>query len=1182
MSPRVTTSILIKARVPLPSATLSLGAAGTPFTVTPLFKSIGQASRPRAAAPGKWYRLSAESDVVEPNPWDLCHDLMQRGLGVAGGAPEFAEPDLQQRWIVGDDASIALGLAAECGNADKQDPQFPGINDDPYWFRKPDHSQFDAALAAIGGPDVSPKVRIAHLDTGYDPSHETKPKQVRNDLERDFVDGGNSAADDSEGVLTNIGHGTGTLSLLAGAGIPILGGALFAEIVPIRVANRVVLFYNSAIAQALDYVHSLHGDPKKKIDVVTMSMGGLPSYAWADAVNALYDQGVFIVTAAGNNFGNLPTREIVWPARFGRVVAACGIMSDHKPYADLGIGRMAGNYGPEEKMATAIAACTPNVPWARFGCAELVDFDGAGTSAATPQVAAAAAIWIQHNREALDAYPKGWMRVESIRRALFDSAQKNSHDQRWLGQGELRTNDALGQMPAAAARLKQQGPDSTSFPLIHALIGMGPGAAPDGQQRMLELEALQLSQSPAVQRVLDEVGATKGPLTPPQERRLAEALAAEPGASKALRHALRVEPRVATRSFVPDTQHFPAMERMHLDHAINPPIPKPSSRPLRVYAYDPSLEGDLATLSINVATLDVRWEPNLLPGPVGEYLEVIDVDPSSRCCYAPVDLNDPNIIIRDGLPPSEANPQFHQQMVYAVAMNTIEHFERALGRAALWAPQQIRNEKGEVTTEHYVQRLRIYPHALRTQNAYYSPERKALLLGYFTAQAAGTGDVLPRGTVFTAVSHDIVAHETTHALLDGLHRRFLEPTNDDVLAFHEAFADIVALFQHFTIPEALRHEIARTRGDLRSQNLLMKLAVQFGHATGRFGALRDEIGEIKQGDNGEPRWEPQKPSTSDYINATEAHERGSVLVAAVFDAFLQLYAQHAGQLIRLATGGRGVLEAGEIPVALADSLAEAASKIAGRVLGICIRALDYCPPVDITFGDYLRALITADTDLVPSDVRGYRTAFIAAFRARGIYPSNVRHLSQGSLVWEPPPLPLKNVGSILSKLTLSWDLKIGRKQAYEDSRVNARTMQKWLCDRDQVDDDEFRALGFSRDTGAKTIDKLPGNLHRIEVHSVRPARRIGPDGQSRSQLVIEITQSFWPDDKTMVHFRGGCTLLVDLEKNEVSYFVRKKLDVERSLKEQQRLAIAIPLHANYFDTANRIREPLAMLHQVYG
>ena len=84
-----------------------------------------------------------------------------------------------------------------------------------------------------------------------------------------------------------------------------------------------------------------------------------------------------------------------------------------------------------------------------------------------------------------------------------------------------------------------------------------------------------------------------------------------------------------------------------------------------------------------------------------------------------------------------------------------------------------------------------------------------------------------------------------------------------------------------------------------------------------------------------------------------------------------------------------MLAQGEIPVDLADRLTDEASKVAGQVLSMCIRALDYCPPIDITFGEYLRALITADFDLVRDDPRGYRVAFISAFRDRGIFPSNV-------------------------------------------------------------------------------------------------------------------------------------------------------------------------------------------------
>ena len=69
---------------------------------------------------------------------------------------------------------------------------------------------------------------------------------------------------------------------------------------------------------------------------------------------------------------------------------------------------------------------------------------------------------------------------------------------------------------------------------------------------------------------------------------------------------------------------------------------------------------------------------------------------------------------------------------------------------------------------------------------------------------------------------------------------------------------------------------------------------------------------------------------------------------------------------------------------------------------MCIRALDYCPPVDITFGEYLRAIISADYDLVEDDRLKYRVAFVEAFRRRGIYPPDVRTMSVDSLIWRTP------------------------------------------------------------------------------------------------------------------------------------------------------------------------------------
>ena len=102
--------------------------------------------------------------------------------------------------------------------------------------------------------------------------------------------------------------------------------------------------------------------------------------------------------------------------------------------------------------------------------------------------------------------------------------------------------------------------------------------------------------------------------------------------------------------------------------------PRPKSRRIQVFAFDPSLNLELEAATINQLTLQIPWE-DLHPGPVGEYLEVVDVDPPSNMFYPPVDLDNRFLLAQDGLSPSEGTPQFHQQMVYAVASRTIANFE---------------------------------------------------------------------------------------------------------------------------------------------------------------------------------------------------------------------------------------------------------------------------------------------------------------------------------------------------------------------------------------------------------------------------------------------------------------------------------------------------------------------------
>src|SRR5216683_7139637 len=140
-------------------------------------------------------------------------------------------------------------------------------------------------------------------------------------------------------------------------------------------------------------------------------------------------------------------------------------------------------------------------------------------------------------------------------------------------------------------------------------------------------------------------------------------------------------------------------------------IPTPTLRPLKAYAFDPSA----GKLLGNEMTLKVRYQ-HLEPGPVvrdrgGDAIAVVDYDGANGTYYRPVDLNDPRILIRGGLDPDEANPRFHQQMIYAVVTETIQHFEVALGRRIHWRRGLRDGVRDAAARLEDIWTLNLYPHA---------------------------------------------------------------------------------------------------------------------------------------------------------------------------------------------------------------------------------------------------------------------------------------------------------------------------------------------------------------------------------------------------------------------------------------------------------------------------------------
>ncbi len=603
-------------------------------------------------------------------------------------------------------------------------------------------------------------------------------------------------------------------------------------------------------------------------------------------------------------------------------------------------------------------------------------------------------------------------------------------------------------------------------------------------------------------------------------------------------------------------------------------VDTPPTRKLRVYAYDPQASRSRITAAENIATIALPWaeagpdEQITGPGPCNGYIEVIDHDPVARVFYRPLDLDDPLVIADGGVTPSEGNPQFHQQMAFAVVMRTIKLFERALGRPVRWRGKWDEAERRYVP----VDRLRVYPHALREPNAFYSIDKTALMFGCFQASKSDPGHNMPGGAIFTVLSHDIIVHETTHAILDGLHRRFSEPTHPDTLAFHEAMADTVALLSRLTLPEVVAAEIRRSKGSLAGSSLLSQIGRQVGEATGRGSALRDAFDLI--GPN-------RAPDPTLLASTTQPHRRGAILVAAIFEALIEIYDIRTADLLRIANVDPNLQRRNALHPDLVERLTREAVKSADHVLRMCIRALDYMPPVDPRFGDFLRALVTADADLVPDDRLNYRLCVIEAFRRRGIFPEGCSSMAPDALVWQPPQSGLVQVETLLEPeagldlavkffrpgqagagaarpLTPAETAQEHRRLNTETEEANRRLVHQWLLtseagrypDGEARDDAWARELGIffklsntpggddwcrpagesdgnpDKALGTTEGPGLPGpmtllplarasgrgqptlygRVPLVEVHSVRMTRRTGPDGQELPQLVISVTQ----------------------------------------------------------------------------
>ena len=569
---------------------------------------------------------------------------------------------------------------------------------------------------------------------------------------------------------------------------------------------------------------------------------------------------------------------------------------------------------------------------------------------------------------------------------------------------------------------------------------------------------------------------------------------------------------------------------------------RPERRFLRIYTFDPMIaRSGEHRATVDIPYREVRCEARRF---YDDRLEVVDYDGATKRYYRALDLESAGVGIQQGVEPAEPDPQFHQQMVYAVASRVLESVDRALGRRLRFAGGQT---------------LRLFPHAGQVRNAYFDDGLHAVLFGYFRAEEADVGANLPGQTIFTCLSHDIVAHEVAHAVLDRLRPHYRIPTNLHVPALHEAFADVVAIFLRFTIPDVVRELVRVTRGDLSKPNPIGEIGAQFGAAAGLGGPLRSVSAP---------------PDPKALARTREPHALGRILVAAVYEGFVRTFDRRTVDLIRIATGGSGRLPEGELHPDLVNRLAAECARTAQAVLAMCIRATDYLPPVDVTFSDFLRAMVTADFELNRDDASGLRASMIEAFRVRGIVPEAVGSYAVESLLLTPldagdlEERDEELAGLVARSLALgARDMSRNTRREFVE-RVRRKPSERvhssfdWVQqqvksiaesdDREELDPEEDPTSDWGKlahdlhvwaKRNAETLELDPGfPIRLVGFHSVH---RVAPSGELLVEMVAQFVQTRTPDgDLGGLRLLAGTTLVATLE-GRVRYLVAKPFDEKR-------------------------------------
>lgn len=259
-----------------------------------------------------------------------------------------------------------------------------------------------------------------------------------------------------------------------------------------------------------------------------------------------------------------------------------------------------------------------------------------------------------------------------------------------------------------------------------------------------------------------------------------------------------------------------------------------------------------------------------------------------------------------------------------------ETLNQTLGRPLTWAfdsPQ-----------------LLIIPRAGKWANAFYHRDSHSLQFFYFPSPKNA------KEKVYTCLSRDIVAHETGHAIVDGIAPDLLDAVTPQSLAIHEAIADITALLMAFDSNTLRKYVFEKSEGSLEDSNAFSFIAEEFGQVLKGTRGLRNLCNNKSLDTKNE----------ADMVDKYEPHSLSEVLSGALYSVLIKIYEdlkqQYRKKKITVKTKRREYSESGRC-----------LWRAAVRLKRMTFRALDYLPPGEVTFVDFGRAMIAVDKIAYPSD-----------------------------------------------------------------------------------------------------------------------------------------------------------------------------------------------------------------------